>query len=134
MELSFTVWQFVRLMVHIEDSPQPSAEEAALFSEWQDIWVDLDQRLVSLAEEDFDAYSALMMDQEVILSNIGERHIPVAKNVLQKVMAQLDTSIEAHADDDSGQDGDDEHLLSLKFERRELRQLIRKIGRMTDAS
>ncbi len=126
LELNFTVWQFVRLMVHIEDSPQPSAEETALYAEWQGIWADLDQRLATLAEEDFDAYSSLMMDQEVIISEVDQCHIPVAKTVLEKVMAQLDKSIEAGGHNQE----DDEHLLSLKFERRELRQLSRKLGRM----
>ena len=125
MELRFTVWQFVRLMVHLEDADAPTPRERALFETWKDVWQTLDEDLTRLAEEDFDAYSEMMMDQDVVLEDGTPELAETAAGVLTQVMKVLDAAID--------QGGDEEQLKSLKFERRELRQLSRKLSRTTDA-
>lgn len=125
MEIHFTVWQFVRLMVHLEEHEDLSANERALLESWNEVWLPLDQELGELAERDFDAYSELMMDQDVIISEASTEQVESAQTAISRVMADMDTAIEAG--------GDPAHMQNLKFERRELRQLARKLGRMAEA-
>lgn len=122
MHISFTVWQFVRVMVYLEEAANPTSDQQALSKAWGEVWAELDQQLSQLAEDDFDAYSAMMMDQDLIIDDATPGQIETAKGVIEKVMKQLDALQE--------EGGDDEYLQSLKFERRELRQLARKFGRM----
>lgn len=120
-EIRFTVWQFVRLMVHLEDQAKLSPDEQALFNAWNDVWKPLDENLARLAASDADAYSDMMMDQDVVIENATAEQAATAKTALDAVMGEMDATIAAG--------GDDEVLDSLKFERRELRQLARKLGR-----
>lgn len=122
MHISFTVWQFVRVMVYLEEVPAPSSNQQALLKDWNEIWKELDQQLSQLAEDDFDAYSAMMMDQDLVIDDATTEQIETAKGAIEKVMAQLDAL--------QTEGGDDEYMQSLKFERRELRQLARKFARL----
>lgn len=122
MEIRFTVWQFVRLMVHLEDGASAHPARAALLKTWTDIWQPLDQRLGALAEDDFEAYSTLMMDQDVVIDNATLDQAQTAQQAIQDIMAVMDKAIVA--------DDDPQQLQNLKFERRELRQLARKLGRL----
>lgn len=122
MHIIFTVWQFVRVMVYLEEAANPTSDQQALSEAWGEVWAELDQQLSQLAEDDFDAYSAMMMDQDLIIDDATPDQIETAKGVIEKVMKQLDALQE--------EGGDDEYLQSLKFERRELRQLARKFGRL----
>ena len=69
MHIRFTVWQFVRVMVYLEEVSNPSSGQKALSKAWADIWKELDQQLSQLAEDDFDAYSQMMMDQDLIIDD-----------------------------------------------------------------
>jgi len=130
VELRFTVWQFVRLMVHIEEHANPPKSFTALLAAWGGIWQPLDTDLAELAERDFEAYSELMMDQEVVIEDATSEQAHVAQQASDEIMAIMDCAIKA--DEDKGENGgtDPEHLQNLKFERRELRQLSRKLGRI----
>lgn len=119
-ELRFTVWQFVRLMVHLEEQSKRTADQQALFDDWADVWTPLDKELESLAASDLDAYSDKMMDQDVVINEATAQQAATAHSAIQAVMDELDAAIAA---------GEAEDLDSLKFERRELRQLARKLGR-----
>ena len=122
MELRFTVWQFVRLMVHLEERAEDHALDADLLSAWADIWTPLDQELAQLAERDFEAYGELMMDQDVVIEDAGHTQIQAAHAALMRVVTEMDAAIE--------RGGEPAHLQNLKFERRELRQLARKLDRL----
>ena len=116
MKYHFTVWQFVRLMVHLETHPD------AQFDAWSDIWKSLDADLTLLAESDGDAYSDMMMNQDIIIEDVTDAQANAAASALKQVMDELDAAI-PKAEEAS------EQQLSLKFERRELRQLTRKLER-----
>ena len=120
-EIRFTVWQFVRLMVHLEDRPKPTAAEAALLTAWGDIWAPVDQELARLAQSDADGYAEMMMGQDVVIDAPATDLTATAKAALETVMAEMDRVIDVG--------GEDDLISSLKFERRELRQLTRKLGR-----
>lgn len=123
--LRFTVWQFVRLMVHLEDrqnaKPGPHPDETALLNAWADIWSPLDQDLARLAESDTDAYSDMMMDQDVVIEEATPAQVLTTKAALEAVIKEMDKAIK--------RGGEAALLDSLTFERRELGQLIRKLGR-----
>lgn len=122
MELRFTVWQFVRLMVHLEDIAKPTTSQAALLAAWGEIWQPLDAELAQLAERDVDAYSEMMMDQDVVIDDATAVQTQTAQQCIVEVMAIMDQAIEAG--------GEPDHIQDLKFERRELRQLSRKLAHM----
>ena len=124
MELRFTVWQFVRLMVHLEQHPDTR------LNAWGEIWRDLDAELAALAEHDVEAYGETMMDKEVVLEDATPAQALAAKDALETVMDELDQAIAA----ENQQDLEPEHLQSLKFERRELRQFTRKLGRQAQGA
>jgi len=131
VELRFTVWQFVRLMVHIEECANPSKSQAALRAAWGDIWHPLDAQLVELAERDFDAYSELMMDQDVVIEDATLDQAHAARIAIDEIMSVMDRAIADGANTDGAQADDrSEHIQNLKFERRELRQLSRKLSRL----
>lgn len=115
MELRFTVWQFVRLMVRLEQNPD------ARLDAWAGLWSEMDADLATLAESDPDAYGETMMDKEVVMEDTTPDQALAAKVALEAVMDELDLAIETEREA--------ELLLSLKFERRELRQLTRKLAR-----
>lgn len=117
-EVRFTVWQFVRLMVHLEDHAEGDAE-AALLSAWSDVWARLDKDLARLSESDMDAYAEMMMEQEVVIEDATAPLIATAKTALQAVLVDMGNAIEA---------GGEKSLIdSLTFESRELVQLIKKL-------
>jgi hypothetical protein len=124
-KLRFTVWQFVRLMVHLEDRQTaksgPRPDETALLKAWADIWSPLDQDLARLAESDTDAYSDMMMDQDVVIEDATPAEVLTAKAALEAVIKEMDLAIK--------RGGETALLDSLSFERRELGQLTRKLGR-----
>lgn len=130
MELRFTVWQFVRLMVHLEDAPKPAAAQRRLYEAWRDVWTPLDRELAALAERDMDAYSAMMMDQDVVFEDATNDQAAAAAVTLEAVMDDLDAAIAQEADKSEGDDDGEAFVQSLKFERRELRQLARKLARL----
>lgn len=118
-EVRFTVWQFVRLMVYLEDHSEDNAE-AAVLSAWSDVWARLDKDLARLSESDMDAYAEMMMEQEVVIEDATAPLIATAKTALQAVLVDMGKSIEA---------GGEKNLIdSLVFESRELAQLIKKLG------
>lgn len=130
MELRFTVWQFVRLMVHLEDAAKPAAAQRRLYEAWRDVWTPLDRELADLAAGDAEAYSTMMMDQDVVFEDATSDQAAAAAGALEAVMADLDAAIAQEADKAEGPDGDEAFVQSLKFERRELRQLARKLARL----
>ena len=120
-ELRFTVWQFVRLMVHLEDAAKRTRQQNALYDDWAEVWSPLDQDLANLAESDADAYGEMMMDQDVVFDAPTPEQIATAQVTLEAVIADMDRAVKAG--------GDETHLESLKFERRELHKLARKLAR-----
>jgi len=117
-ELTFDIWQFVRLMVHLEDREEVG-EPSALLADWRDIWEPLDQELAQLHEEDFDAYSDMMMGQFITVEEVEPGLAREAADALAAVIAELDGMI-AKAKDAEEKD-------PLTFERGELSALKKKI-------
>ena len=123
-EVRFSIWQFVRLMVYLEDqnanAEGANTDQLTLFNAWSEVWGRLDRDLTRLAESDMDAYAEMMMDQEVVIEDATAPLIITAKAAFTAVIQDMDKAIDA---------GGDKHLMdSLTFERRELDHLIKRLG------
>lgn len=124
-DIRLDVWQFVRLMVQIEETlaAAPGGGKGtslqALWERWEDVWVDLDAQLVDLGKHDMDAFADLMMNQEVVLDAVteGERRL-IAKE-LKLVVKSIAARLTATEDPGDVED--------LSFERDELTRIIRDL-------
>jgi len=110
IEIEITVWQFVRLMVDLEEHA-PSSEA---YAAWSDAWTELDRRLEELRQRDHESYADLMMNQEVVIE-ADKTRLEQAAKALGRVVKALGKSLgkekEAAARDD------------LLFEQGELQEL-----------
>lgn len=123
-DLTLDVWQFVRLMVGMEETLNlhgggKGTDIKTLYDKWEDTWVDLDARLVDLGKHDFDAFADLMMEQEVVLEGVSDGERGIIWRELDKVVARIKTTLAGT--DDPGEVED------LSFERDELTLLIRDL-------
>lgn len=112
-----TVWQFVRLMVRLEETAGRAPARDGLYAEWRDAWQEIDGRLERLGREDADAFSDLMMDQEVIVSCDDPDQIAQGAAALDEVGGALAKAL-PKADKDLAE--------SLRFERDELAALAKR--------
>jgi len=63
IELEFTVWQFVRIMVDLEERGNASPAYKA----WRPAWRELDKQLEVTHKKNPEAFADLMMNKEVIV-------------------------------------------------------------------
>ena len=121
-DIRLDVWQFVRLMVQLEETlaAAPGGGKGSalsrLFERWEDVWVDLDARLVDLGQHDMDGFADLMMNQEVVLDAVTDAERRLIAGELEKVVRSIAGRLSV-ADDP----GDVE---DLSFERDALRDRI----------
>lgn len=123
-DLTLDVWQFVRLMVSMEESLEARSGGKgsglkSLYDRWEDIWVDLDARLVDLGRRDPNAFADLMMDQEVVLEEVSTGEAQLVVQELEKVVRQLKAKL-------SQTDAPDE-VEDLTFERDELTMVLKDL-------
>ncbi len=94
--VEFIVWQFVRLMVHLEEHGPKG--RGSLYEDWRREWEELDRRLTELGRTDAAAYSQLMMSETVVIDCRSAAHLSQAIAALDGVIRQLKTSIAQSAD------------------------------------
>ncbi len=119
-EIRFIVWQFVRLMVQLEETVEAgrAPEEKKLYDSWEDIWVDLDAKLIDLGAKNPEKFAELMMDQEVV-SDLTSSEAGVVAIQLQAVLKDIIEKLK-HTDEE-------EDVADLSFERDELSLLINEL-------
>ena len=122
-DVTFTVWQFVRVMVRLEETSRGRGNRPRdqLYAGWRDAWREVDQELTRLGKDDPDAFANLMMEHEVVLACPSKIQLNQVVQVIEEVAAQLSKSIAAKA-------GGPEQLRHLKFERTELDKLKKRIA------
>ncbi|NMM45074.1 hypothetical protein HH303_11335 [Rhodospirillaceae bacterium KN72] len=125
-DLTLDVWQFVRLMVSMEDTLKShgggrGSAVKALYDKWEDLWVDLDAQLVDLGKHDMDAFADLMMEQEVVLEEVTKADRRVVAEQLEKVLRQIKARLLKLDDPQEVED--------LSFERDELTLTIKSLKR-----
>ena len=122
-DVTFIVWQFVRVMVRLEETSRGRGNRPRdqLYAGWRDAWREVDQELTRLGKDDPDAFANLMMEHEVVLACPSKIQLNQVVQVIEEVAAQLSKSIAAKA-------GGPEQLRHLKFERTELDKLKKRIA------
>ena len=117
-DLHFAVWQFVRIMVYLEERlkrkkkfKQASAYKQMqdLYLAWEDVWVDLDAKLLDFGRHDKAQFAWLMMEQEVVISDCSPSIRDLVCQLIEGVVAEINQKLTKT--DDSGQTED------LSFER-----------------
>ena len=89
MRIAFTTWQFVRVMVRLEDTRKNAPDRRVLYREWKDDWETLDAELERLRQDNFDAFSDLMMDKEIVFGDVAPDLALVAAEVSAEVVEQI---------------------------------------------
>ncbi len=123
-DLTLDVWQFVRLMVGMEESLKArggASDVRALYRRWEDLWVDLDAQLVDLGKRDPQAFADLMMEQEVVLEDVSGADREIVVRELSKVLSQITATL-AGTDDPA-------EVEDLSFERDELSLTLKQLRR-----
>ncbi len=126
-ELRIVVWQFVRIMVQLETVARARgrAKAPTVYADWRASWTEIDRTLTRLADSDADAFSDLMMNQEVVLRCRDKSQVNEVTRAIENVINQLDQQIRAVRGEAKAEE-------ELRFERREMNALLkflRKTGR-----
>lgn len=95
--LRLTVWEFVRLMVALEDKPRREAMAEELKRLWGEAWAEIDAELARLASADPDAYAVMMMDRETVLPGATPPRRRYVASVLREVARAMRAEREALA-------------------------------------
>jgi len=121
MKIELTIWQFVRLMVFLEEHPDTGGGNgtAPLLQEWSDIWQAVDQDLEDLADNDFEAYANMMMDESVIIDDATSTHALATADALIEIAQMMQGIIDNGTDEDSRE--------NLEFEKSELLRTANEI-------
>ena len=124
MQIRFTVWQFVRVMVWFEEvAKDPAAKKT--YDAWADTWKNIDNELAELAQKDHDAYSEMMMDQEVVLDPVTREQAEQVLNALEAVTLSMKAELDKGA-------ADEDYLECIRLERRELRGKSSKLKKQLE--
>lgn len=121
MRIVFDTWQFVRIMVRIEGSRRSDPARKKLWSAWSADWEKLDAELELLRESNFDAFSAAMMDQEVIFDPVDLSTVALVAAVAREVVAEIKTA-ERGAKGEAAND--------LQFERAGMNDLAQRLDKI----
>ena len=103
------VWQFVRIMVVLEDMRVPFP----IYSHWKEAWNELDKELTKLREADHKQFAILMMEQEVVLELCNSQSSRDTRLAIDKVMKLIKREIQAN-------ENKSQERNNLRFELREL--------------
>ncbi|HIF09329.1 MAG TPA: hypothetical protein EYQ81_05420 [Sneathiellales bacterium] len=119
IEIEFVVWEFVRLMVALEDAKDRNLP-GGVYAAWQAPWQEIDNRLTKLGGSDAEGFAQLMMNQTISVSCGRPQHLSDAIDALENVIDALKVDI-AHAKDDAEQEAE------LSFELAELVELVDRL-------
>ncbi len=93
-DITMPVWQFVRLMVKIEETQDKYGDVnlRKLYSEWEDFWADLDARLLDAGNRSREEFANMMMHQEVVMHRMDDIQIALIRReftALIKILQKL---------------------------------------------
>lgn len=124
-ELRLTVWQFVRIMVQLETvaKVRGGTRGPSVYQDWRGSWTEIDRTLERLGKTDAEAFSDLMMNQEVVLRCRDRIQINEVSRTAENVVGQLDELLREAR-------GDAKREEELQFERREMKALVKQLRRL----
>jgi hypothetical protein len=113
-------------MVQLEAASRARGRQGAptLYGAWRPAWQEIDRRLTEVGKTDANAFSELMMEQEVVLQCRTRTQIGELLRTLENVVNQLKAEIKAAS-------GDARRLTDLRFERTELETLSRRLRKLS---
>ena len=97
-EIELEVWQFVRLMVELEDGPGEGRLPKSVPESWGLAWREIDARLSERGKNDPDDYASLMMDQVVALTVSSSKHMEAAIKAIGRVIPKLERQSKGSSD------------------------------------
>ena len=120
-EVSLDVWQFVRIMVRLEETAEVrgTGSRDRLYRAWRASWDEMDRELTRLGESNADAFAELMMDHDVVLPLPRDQRGQLNRTI-DEVIAELSRTIAV-------EERDTERQRHLRFERTELGKLGKRI-------
>jgi DNA-binding transcriptional regulator YbjK len=87
--VSFSTWQFVRLMVRLEETSGRHPARERLYEKWRQDWTQLDAELERLRAENFSAFSELMMEHDVTFDEVDGADLAIAADTIDEVASLL---------------------------------------------
>ena len=122
VSLTFSVWQFVRIMVRLEESERLRGQRPRdqLYQRWRASWQEIDEELIRFGKSDPEGFANLMMDHDVVVSCQATSQLNQVVRVIEEVIQQLSKSI-------MSKDGNAEQLRNLRFDRGELDKLRKRV-------
>ncbi len=118
-QLELDTWQLVRVMVYLEEQDSQNS----LLKRWGDIWQDLDKKLAELSENDFEAYSDLMMNQNVVFEHTSKDDVTQVLKALDGVIVQMKGMVKTQKLDEMQKDNLDFEIAELQSLRRRFKLL-----------
>ncbi|NQY82802.1 MAG: hypothetical protein HRT36_07330 [Alphaproteobacteria bacterium] len=90
-DVTMPVWQFVRLMVKIEETSEQynDLNLEKLYGEWEDFWADLDARLIDAGNRSREEFANMMMHQEVVMHRLDDIQIALIRRELTALIKQI---------------------------------------------
>lgn len=89
MRIVFDTWQFVRVMVRLEETRDRDAARRALWAAWSADWRKLDRELERLRTADFGRFAEAMMDQEVAFDPVDAATARTVARLAREVAREL---------------------------------------------
>ena len=106
-------------MVRLEESLKihPKDKELkSLYQQWDDIWLDLDRKLVNEGHDNPEKFAHLMMEQEVVCDDVSASERQLVIRLLGEVVKEISNRL-MHTDDE-------EEMTNLAYERDNLQHWI----------
>lgn len=118
MRIVFDTWQFVRVMVRLEQTRDRSAARRALWAAWATDWRRVDGELERLRADDFAGFAEAMMEQEVTFEPVEAATARTVARLAREVAGEIGRT-QKGADPDARRD--------LAFERAGLSGLAERL-------
>ena len=116
--LDLVVWEFVRVMVALEDE----GADSAFYVNRSDVWDAVDGELGRLSAEDPDGFAEMMMEHQVTLEDVTAAELKDIERGVEIALEEI-KGLEAAGTDDEDQES------GLSYEKRELKALLKRLRR-----
>ena len=89
MRIVFDTWQFVRVMVRLEQTRDRDSARRALWTAWSADWRRLDAELETLRAKDFGRFAEAMMNQEVTFDPVEAATARTVARLAREVAGEI---------------------------------------------
>lgn len=114
--LDLVVWEFVRVMVALEDE----GADSAFYTRRSDVWDAVDADLGRLAEEDPEGFSDMMMENQVTFEDVTPEET-------KDIVRGIEIALEGIAGTEAAGVDDETQATGLAYEKHELKALLKRL-------